>query len=111
MEDLDLRPADFLNMAQSLIAGVLEQCGAQRQIEVELDQDTGGFIIETMQADLFYQIRAWVDEGTRDYTFSSHKRSHFNSRKGRPNRPIEIMRHSDFLGILVTLKKTLEAKR
>ena len=111
MEDLDLRPEDYLNMAQSLVAGVLEQCGAQCQIKVALDRDTGGFLIEMTQVDLFYQIRAWVNKGVRDYTFSTHKRSHFNSRKGRPNRPIEIMRHSDFLGILVTLKKTLEAKR
>ena len=111
MENLKLAPEDFLNMAQSLVAGVLEQCGAQRQLEVALDEATGGFLIEVLQPNSFYQIRAWVNEGTREYTFSSHKRSHFGSRKGRLNKPIDMVTHSDFLGILVSLRKVLEGKR
>ena len=112
MEDLDLRPEDFLNMAQSLVAGVLEQCGAQREIASALDEETGGFLIEAMQPDVFYHIMAWKYDGMRDYTFSSHKRSFFDpKRRGWPNKPIEIVSHSDFLDILVTMRKVLEARR
>ena len=111
MENLKLAPKDFLNMAQSLVAGVLEQCGAQRQIEVQLDEATGGFLIETMQPKLFYQIMAWNNEGTHEYTFSSHHHSFFDSKKRNRNKPTAIVRHSDFLGILVMLRKVLEAKR
>ena len=112
MENLKLAPEDFLNMAQSLVAGVLEQCGAQRQIEVELDEATGGFLIETMQAGSFYQIMAWEHEGARAYTLSSHAHSQFGpKRKGMPNTAIAIVGHTDFLGILVTLRKVLEGKR
>ena len=110
MENLKLAPEDYLNMAQSLVAGVLEQCGAQRQIEVELDEDTGGFLIEVAQPESFYHIMAWIDEDMRGYTFSSHKHSYFHSRKGRQNKPIEMVGYTDFLGILVSLRKVLEAK-
>ena len=112
MENLKLAPEDFLNMAQSLVAGVLEQCGAQRQIEAVLDEATGGFLIEITQPESFYQIMAWENEGTREYTFSSHKRSSFDpKRMGWPNKPIEVVAHTDFLGVLVTMRKVLEAKR
>ncbi len=83
-----------------------------RQIEVELDEATGGFLIETMQAGSFYQIMAWEHKGAKAYTLSSHKRSSFDPKqRGWPNKPVEIVGHTDFLGILVTLQKTLEGKR
>ena len=112
MENLKLAPEDYLNMAQSVVAGVLEQCGARRGIEVEWVEATGEFLIETMQPKLFYQIMAWEHKGAKAYTLSSHKRSSFDSKtRGWPNKPVEIVGHTDFLGILVTLKKTLEGKR
>ena len=112
MENLDLTPEEFFHLAQSLVAGVLEQCGLERTIEVELDDDTGGFLIETWQGELLYQILAWNDEEkVHEHTFSSHAHSHFDPKKPDQNKPIEIVGHSDFLGILVTMKKTLEAKR
>ncbi len=110
MENLELTPSDFLNLAQSLVAGVLEQCGLERNLEVELDEETGGFLIETWQGELFYQIMAWNNEGVHDYTFSSQAYSHFDPNRPEVDKPIEIVGHSDFLGILVTMKKTLEAK-
>ena len=112
MENPKLAPKDFFHLAQSLVAGVLEQCGLERNLEVELDEETGGFMLESWQGELFYQILAWNDEeNVHEYTFSSHAHSHFDPKRPEVDKRIEIVGHSDFPGILVTMKKTLEAKR
>ena len=72
---------------------------------------TGGFLIETWQGELFYQILAWNDEGAHDYVFSSQAYSKFDPKRPEVDKPIESVGYSDFLGILVIMKRVLEAKR